>query len=461
MGFVRILRVETPEEAGKVWSNFLDLSERNQEQRVLAIPEKIENGSRFFLKEDQALVLFAGEKYVDSVVGPGSFVYLDVFDNGEYNEVMKKHTELLRGMKPEAFADGILGEELQEAFVIRQKEGNPITFTFDAAMYHDHGKKMDIVLQGSGYFKLKQADLLVNYALADYNKEKLLERDLPEFSEEEKKQFALDLENAFEKTLVKLSSLLKTSYDELPFLSEWVTFYANEELNDKWELGKGIMASTIQFNAFYPAEQCISALIQYEKARKAEQARAQAAKAQEEAQAAARAQQQAAQTQASAVNQQASNQTAQSTWQQNTATQQGVNYQQNVATQQQVYGSGDDGQEYTVKTGNCNWAKSSMEVQLGKATLTNKRFIYTMGKIGTLGNALLSSITGSDKNFEFFLSDIAEVREAKQGVAPSILFTLKNGQQYNCIFTKTMGMVWNTAEWLTQIHLVMQANGLQ
>lgn len=432
MGFVRILRVETPEEAGEVWSSFLDLSERNQEQRVLAIPEKIENGSRFFLKEDQALVLFAGEKYVDSVVGPGSFVYLDVFDNGEYNEVMKKHTELLRSMKPEAFATGILGEELQEAFVIRQKEGNSIPFTFDEAMYHDHGKKMDVVLQGSGYFKLKQADLLVNYALADYNKEKLLERALPEYLEEEKKQFALDLENAFEKTLVKLSSLLKTSYDELPFLSEWVTFYANEELNDKWELGKGIMASTIQFNAFYPAEQCIPALIQYEKARKAERERAQAA-----------------------------NQTAQTIWQQNTATQQSVNYQQNAATQQQVYGNGDDGQEYTVKTGNCNWAKSPIVIQNGKARLTNKRFIYTMGKLGTLGNALLNTVNGSDKNFEFYLSDIAQLSEAKQGIAPTILFTLKNGQQYNCTFTKTMGMGYDTAEWLTQIRLVMRANGLQ
>lgn len=455
MGFVRILRVETPEEAGEVWSSFIDLSERNQEQRVLAIPEIIENGSRFFLKEDQALVLFAGEKYVDSVVGPGSFVYLDVFDNGEYNDVMKKHTELLRGMKPEAFADGILGEELQEAFVIRQKEGNPIPFTFDEAMYHDHGKKMDMVLQGSGYFKLKQADLLVNYALAGYNKEKLLERALPEFSEEEKKQFALDLENAFEKTLVKLSSLLKTSYDELPFLSEWITFYANEELNDKWELGKGIMASTVQFNAFYPTEQCIPALIQYEKARKAEQARTQAAKAQEAARAAALAQQQAAQAQTSTVNRQTENQAAQTTWQQNTTT------QQNVAPQQQVYGNGDDGQEYTVKTGNCNWAKSPMVIQNGKAVLTNKRFIYTMGKLGTLGNVLLNTVIGSDKSFEFYLSDIAQLREAKQGFAPTILFTLKNGQQYNCTFTKTMGMGYETAEWLTQIRLVMQANGLQ
>ena len=147
--------------------------------------------------------------------------------------------------------------------------------------------------------------------------------------------------------------------------------------------------------------------------------------------------------------QQAASQTNQATWQQNTT------------TQQTVYGNGDDGQEYTVKKGNCNWAKSPMVIQNGKAKLTNKRFIYTMGKLGTLGNALLNTVTGSDKNFEFYLSDIAQLSEAKQGFAPTILFTLKNGQQYNCSFIKTMGMGYDTAEWLTQIRLVMKENGLQ
>ena len=448
MGFVKIAHVDTLEEAHEIWSNFLDLSERSQEQRVCKVPEKIENGSRLFLADGQSFVLFMGDKFVDTVSGPGIFVYLDVFAGGYCeNEQMRRHAEILKDMKPDAFLDEIPEGELPEGFLFMCQESKPITFTFDEASYYDCERKMDVMLQGSGYFVLREANLRVNYALADFSKEKLLERMLPEFSEEEKKQFALEVENSFEKTFAQVSSITHFSYERLPYISRIVTSLVNGEMYDAWVLGKGIILKEIQFRAFYPAETCLSALVQFEKTRKAERERNQVVKAQEEARAAEQAQQQAqqaAQAQISASNQQATSQT-----------------QQSASNQQTIFGNGADGQEYIVKTGNCNWAKSSVEVQLGKATLTNKRFIYTMGKLGTLGNALLSNITGSDKNFEFFLSDIAEVREAKQGVAPSILFMLKNGRQYKCTFTKTMGVAWNTAEWLTQIRLVMKANGLQ
>ena len=422
MGFVKVAHVDTMEEAREIWSSFLDLSERNREQRVCEVPEKIENGSRIFLADSQSFVLFAGDKFVDTVSGPGIFVYLDMFANREQFEYMKQHNEIFLGMKPEAFADGPL-DGAMEGVLFKRQEAGPIPFTFDEATYHDFGRKMDLVLQGSGYFILRHANLLSNYALADFSREKLLERTLPEFSEEEKKQLALDVENAFEKTLGSLSET-HLAYEFLPHLSNVVTAFVNEQLYEKWVLGKGIILKTIEFHNFYPAEQCVLALVQFEKAKKAERERAQAAKAQEEDRAVA-------------------------------------HYQQNAVSQQQVYGNGGGEQEYTVKTGNCNWAKSPMVIQNGKARLTNKRFIYTMGKLGTLGNALLNTVTGSDMNFEFYLSDIAQLSETKQGIAPTILFTLKNGQQYNCTFTKTMGMGYDTAEWLTQIRLVMQANGLQ
>lgn len=428
MGFVKIASVKTPEEARELWSSFLDLSERNREQRVCMVSEKIENESRIFLADGQTLVVFAGDKFVDTAFGPGIFVYLDVFASGECdNEYMKKHTEILKGMKPDAFTDEIPEGVLTENYLFIRQESKPIPFSFDEATYHDFERNMDIVLQGSGYFVLREDNLRVNYALADFGKEKLLERTFPEFSEEEKKQFALDVENSFEKTLKKTSSMTHFSYEHLPHISTVITSLVNGELYDAWVLGKGIILKEIQFRTFYPAEKCLPELAQREKARRMEKARAQQ----------------------SVSDQQAESQTNQATWQQNTT------------TQQTVYGNGDDGQEYTVKKGNCNWAKSPMVIQNGKAKLTNKRFIYTMGKLGTLGNALLNTVTGSDKNFEFYLSDIAQLSEAKQGFAPTILFTLKNGQQYNCTFIKTMGMGYDTAEWLTQIRLVMKENGLQ
>lgn len=432
MGFVKIASVKTPEEARKLWSSFLDLSERSGGQRVCAVPEKIENGSRLFLADGQSFVLFAEDKFVDTVFGPGIFVYLDVFSGGECdNEYMKKHTEILKGMKPDAFTDEIPEGVLPEGFLFMRQESKPIPFSFDEATYYDFERKMDVVLQGSGYFVLREANLRVNYALADFSKEKLLER-MPEFSEEEKKQFALEVENSFEKTFEQMSNMTRFSYEQLPHFSSSVVFLVNAKMYDAWVLGKGIILKEIQFRTFYPAEKCLPELVQREKIRRAEKARLK----EQEAQAAreARAQQQ---------------------------TQQSVNYQQNATPQQTGYEKDDGEQEYTIKTGNCNWVKSSMVIQNGKAMLTNKRFIYSMNKLGTLGNAVLNRANGSDKNFEFNLSSIEEISEGKQGIAPTLVFRLKNGRQYICTFTKTMGIGYETAEWLKQIRSVIKENDLR
>ena len=451
MGFVKIAHVDTVEEAREIWSSFLDLSERNREQRVCKVPEKIENGSRIFLADSQSFVLFAGDKFVDTVSGPGIFVYLDVFAGREQFGYMKQHNEIFMGMKPEAFADGPL-DEAMEGFLIARQEAKPMTFTFDEATYHDFGRKMDVVLQGSGYFILRQANLLSNYALADFCREKLLERTLPEFSEEEKKQLALDVENAFEKTLGGLSET-HLSYEFLPHLSNVVTAFVNEQLYEKWVLGKGIILKTIEFKTFYPAEQCIPALVQFEKARKAERERAQAARAQEEAKAAAQAQQQAGQAQRqtwqtqqiqqSAGNQQVTSQANQTSWQQNAASQQTAQYQQNAAARQLGEGC------YVIRTGSCCWAKGGLNLLQGKATLTNREFSFSSMKFGQMGMVVLNKFTENGSEFVVPLSEVVEVVEAKQGLAKALEFHLNNGQSYKCSFRDFMKDT--TDEWLVTI----------
>lgn len=431
MGFVKIAHVDTLEEVREIWSSFLDLSERNREQRVCAVPEKIENGSRIFLADSQSFALFAGDKLVDTVSGPGIFVYLDVFANREQFGYMKQHNEIFLGMKPEAFADGPL-DGATEGFLIARQEAKPISFTFDEATYHDFGRKMDIVLQGSGYFVLRHANLLSNYALAEFSREKLLERTLPEFSEEEKKQLALDVENAFEKTLGSLSET-HLAYEFLPHLSNVVTAFVNEQLYEKWVLGKGIILKTIEFHNFYPADQCIPALVQLEKTRKIEREKIQAAKAQEEAQEAARAQQQAAQAQASAGNQQTASQT----------TQQATQYQQNMEARQLQSGN------YVIREGNCSWAKGGLNLLNGKATLTNREFSFSSMKFGQMGMVVLNKFTETGSSFQFSLSEVAEVVEAKQGLAKALEFHLKNGQAYKCSFRDFMKDT--TDEWLVTI----------
>lgn len=438
MGFVKIAHVDTVEEAREIWSSFFDLSSIDQKHHVCVVQRKIENGSRIFLADNQSFALFAGDKLVDTVSGPGIFVYLDVFANREQFGYMKQHNEMFMGMKPEAFADGPL-DGTMECFLFKRQEAGPIPFTFDEATYHDFGRKMDLVLQGSGYFILRHANLLSNYALADFSREKLLERTLPEFSEEEKKQLALDVENAFEKTLGGLSET-HLAYEFLPHLSNVVTAFVNEQLYEKWVLGKGIILKTIEFHNFYPAEQCIPALVQLEKTRKIERERAQAAKAQEEAQAAARAQQQAQQAQQSASNQQATSQATQTGWQQNTASQQTTQYQQNMETQRGCY---------LIREGNCSWAKGGLNLLNGKATLTNREFSFSSMKFGQMGMVVLNKFTESGSQFVLPLSEVVEVVEAKQGLAKALEFHLKNGQAYKCSFRDFMKDT--TDEWLVTI----------
>ena len=431
MGFVKIASVKTPEEARKLWSSFLDLSERNREQRVCVVSEKIENGSRIFLTDGQSFVIFAKDKFVDTAFGPGIFVYLDVFASGECdNEYMKKHTEILKGMKPDAFIDEIPEGVLTENYLFMRQESKAIPFSFDEATYHDFERNMDIVLQGSGHFILRESNLRVNYALADFSKEKLLERTLPEFSEEEKKQLALEVENSFEKTLEKTSSMTHFSYEYLPHISPVITSFVNGEMYDNWVLGKGIILKEIQFRTFYPAERCIPALVQCEKARKAERERIQAEKTEEEARTAAQAQQ-------STCNQQTTGQATQTVWQQNTAS------QQNMDVRQRQYGN------YIIREGNCSWAKGGLNLLNGKATLTNREFCFSSMKFGQMGMVVLNKFTETGSEFVIPLSEVVEVAEAKQGLAKALEFHLKNGQAYKCSFRDFMKDT--TDEWLVAI----------
>ncbi len=436
MGFVKIAHVDTVEEAREIWSSFFDLSSIDQKHHVCVVQRKIENGSRIFLADSQSFALFAGDKLVDTVSGPGIFVYLDVFANREQFGYMKQHNEIFMGMKPEAFADGPL-DGTMECYLFKRQEAKPISFTFDEVTYHDFSRKMDLVLQGSGYFILRHANLLSNYALADFSREKLLERTLPEFSEEEKQQLAQDVENAFEKTLGGLSET-HLAYEFLPHLSNVVTAFVNEQLYEKWVLGKGIILKTIEFQNFYPAEQCIPALVQFEKTRKIERERVQAAKTQEEAKATAKAQeaQAAAKAQASAVNQQA----AQTTWQQNMTSQQNTQYQQHMENQRDCY---------LIREGTCSWAKGGLNLLNGKAILTNHGFSFSSVKFGQLGMVVLNKFTETGSSFKFSLSEVAEVVEAKQGLAKALEFRLKNGQAYKCSFRDFMQDT--TDEWLVTI----------
>lgn len=437
MGIVKIASLETPEEAGTIWNQFLDFSNINQEQRFCVVSNNIQNGCRFFIKANQSFVLFSGDKFIDSVLGPGMFVCLDVFENGKSDEHQDKHTKILRENNSSAFAGTVSSETQMEGIVFNRQEGKSIRFTFDEAKYFDCKRNMDIVLQGVGYFILTQADPLVNYALCDFDKNRLLEYTLPSFTEEEINQFAIDLENAFEKTLVKLSNI-RFSYERLPYVTDYITSLVNEEMDDGWVLRKGIMAKTIEFTEFYPDEKSMLGLVEYERKRVL----------QKEKQSQGTNLKQNFNYQQNADYNKNANVKQDVDYSRNENYKQDVNYQQNM-NYQSAYMNGGMVQEYVIRTGSCDWYKDGTSTMQGKATLTNKRFSFVTSKLAQVDKILFNTLDDSDRGFEFLLSDVLNVIEDNQGASYGLIFILKNGMRYRCSFSKFFTVT--TGEWFANI----------
>ena len=97
----------------------------------------------------------------------------------------------------------------------------------------------------------------------------------------------------------------------------------------------------------------------------------------------------------------------------------------------------EDNSETIIKEGLCNRVKSKLFVQNGHGMLTNKRFIYSkhsLASIATMG--VLVNLTSGTYDFEILISDIANMREGRQGISKTIILTTKSGEEYNFYFNE-------------------------
>lgn len=99
-----------------------------------------------------------------------------------------------------------------------------------------------------------------------------------------------------------------------------------------------------------------------------------------------------------------------------------------------AFAQGNTTEEFTLKSGACNWARTPIVVQNGKGVLTNKRFIYKKGFIGTLDSTIYNAVTGNKADFEIPLSEFAGIREGRQGLVKTLVLQTKSGKEYNCFF---------------------------
>ena len=95
-----------------------------------------------------------------------------------------------------------------------------------------------------------------------------------------------------------------------------------------------------------------------------------------------------------------------------------------------------DDREIVIKEGLCNRIKSKLFVQNGRGMLTNKRFIYSkhgFGKILAMG--VFVNLTKGTFDFDIPVSEIAAIRDGRQGVSKTIIVVTKSGDEYNFYFT--------------------------
>ena len=99
--------------------------------------------------------------------------------------------------------------------------------------------------------------------------------------------------------------------------------------------------------------------------------------------------------------------------------------------------SDDEAEEKIIMQGVCNRVKSAMNVQNGKAMLTNQRFIYLKHNVvATLAIGALVNLASGTYEFDIPLSDIESIEDGRQGVSKTIIINTKSGERYNFYFHK-------------------------
>ncbi len=445
MGFIEIASGKQTEVISGLWKNYVDLRTIEQADSCVKAEEELFNGSRIILGEGQSFVLFSGDKFVDGITGLGAFVYHDSFECGRYVPETKEFAEIIRSAQPDAFTD-IPNRLEQNGYCIQRKAGERITFTFDAAAYHDSTLGFDLVLQGKGYFEIQTANMLTVYAGAGFSKERFLAQMEPVFSEEEKKLLSEEFETAFEKVLIHLRES-DISYQQIPYRSEKVLGMIKKELKAVWEVKRGITACSMDFISIYPDEAGTLALVKYykENGRPKEEPH----KKPEE-----RVQPQKEET----VKQTRQEEQPQQAWTEQRVNEpqpedvQDAEYRQIAGNSQMERFSYDSqkglGAEVVLKKGVCNWIKKPLLILNGNAVLTNQRFSYKKGMLNFVEGLVANKFVGNGENsFEFHLSELVGIGEGVQGLTKTIVFYLRDGRSYHCF-------VYDKENWLAQFYML-------
>lgn len=266
MGFVEIASIQNAEEAACMWKEFIDFGKQETEEEIYEASCRIEDGSRFFVGKDQAIVIFSGGRFVDYAVGPGAFIYHESFACGNYTKKTRWHSQILRGASPDAFAESIAPGETASCICVNMKKAIRIPFNFDEALYHDNSYGIDLILQGRGLFEAGAADPVLRYAAAGFDKSRFLERAALSISEEEQGVLAEEFEDAFEKTLIHMRDI-NMDYNDIPYKTEEILERICAELDEKWDLTRHISAKYMEFAEIYPSEESLRKMLEIRRGR--------------------------------------------------------------------------------------------------------------------------------------------------------------------------------------------------
>lgn len=264
MGFIEIAAVNSSEELSGIWSKFYDISKAELRGRITALPKKITDGTRIFLKNGQSFIMVSDNKISDYIAGAGAFVFHSAFEPYKYTVKSGSRYNALHSEYPDMFGSH---SENAVCYLVNTDEKIKLPFEFSEAAYYDKNFGFDIFLQGSGYFEIGVSDVLACFVRSGFDLENFAQRDFLNISEDGKNELAAAFENMLKSALSDMREL-DIDYDKLMYNTDKIVSLINGSSQSGRYLPNGVEITDIEFTSICPDEKSIMEIVSFRRKNK-------------------------------------------------------------------------------------------------------------------------------------------------------------------------------------------------
>lgn len=257
MGFIEIAAVKYPKELNGIWNDYVDISKMKSAGSISDLPVNISDGMRFFIGQNQSIIMLSDNKVSDYIAGSGAFVFHKAFESGKYTAKSSGLYNAVQAAHPELFGDF---SENTKCYLINMPDWIKIPFVLSEASYFDKSYMLNLTMQGSGYFEVGVADPLAYFAEMEFENGISEKMDFVEITEEEKNELSANFENMLKNALLDMKEF-DIGYDKLIYNSDVIANGINSDPRNKQYLKSGTEIKSIEFSSLYPDENSIKEIV--------------------------------------------------------------------------------------------------------------------------------------------------------------------------------------------------------